>query len=602
MEILRTFDLLDRLITKYPKEDALVGKKNGEWIYYSTKSYIEHVNYLSYGLLALGYKKGDKIASVSNNRPEWNFMDMAMSQIGVVHVPIYPTISDEEYRHILSHSAVKSIIVSNKNIYKNVKEPIASVESIKEIYCFDDFPDAISWTNILEKGKEQANTYKEELQEIKKTISPDDLLSIIYTSGTTGLSKGVMLTHKNMVTNAIATQERVNITNEDRVLSFLPLCHVYERMVNYTFHYLCVSVYYAEHFGTISDDAKRFKVSCFVTVPRVLEVIYDKIISKGKDLSGIKKSIFFWAIKLGLRYNFIREKMPLYKLELKIANKLVFRHWREALGGNIKCLISGGAALQPRLARIFWAAGIPVLEGYGLTETSPVIAVNSIKKADHKIGTVGPVINGVEVKIAKDDEILVKGPSVMKGYYKAPEITAEVIDEDGWFHTGDVGKLIKGKFLKITDRKKEIFKNSAGKYIAPQLIENKFKESDLIEQIMIVGEGEKFVSAIISPNFNYLHYYASKYKLHYRDNSRLIKHEMIIKRMQREVTEYNKELGQVEQVKRFRMVCEPWSNQTGELSPTLKLRRRFLYKKYETILREIYQYAEGEKNRAMKKM
>ncbi len=600
MEILRSFDLLDRLSSEFPKEDALVGKISGEWTYYSTESYIQHVNWLSYGLLALGYQKGDKIATVSNNRPEWNFIDMAMSQIGAIHVPVYPTISEEEYQHILSHSEVRSIVVSDSLMYKKIKSVIDSIDTIKEVYSFDEVAGITHWKTILEKGKQLENEYKERLIEIKNSISEDDILTIIYTSGTTGLSKGVMLSHKNMMSNAIGTQERVNLSSEDRILSFLPLCHVYERMVNYTFHYLGVSIYYAENFGTISNDAKRFKVACFVAVPRVLEMIYDKIIAQGKDLSGLKKSIFFWAINLGLQFDFKKEQQWWYKTQLSIARKLIFKHWKKALGGNIKFLISGGAALQERLARVFWAAEIPVLEGYGMTETSPVIAVNSYKKEDHLIGTVGPIVKGVHVKIAEDNEILVKGSTVMKGYYKADDITAEVIDEEGWLHTGDVGELIDNKFLKITDRKKEIFKNSAGKYIAPQVIENKFKESDLIEQVMVVGEAEKFVSAIISPNFNYLHYYASKYKLHYRDNEELVKNEKVMKRMQKEVDKINKQLGQVEQIKRFRMVCSAWSNQTGELSPTLKLRRKYLYRKYEPILREIYQYSEGEENRALK--
>ena len=601
MEVTRTFDLLERLHKKFPKDDALVGKINGEWKYFSSADYVNHADYLSYGLIALGYKKGDKIATVSNNRPEWNFMDMAMSQVGVVHVPVYPTISFEEYEHILNHSDAKAIIISDKALHQKIKPILDKSETIKEVYSFDELEGVKNWKEILDLGKEKADEYKQELIDIKKSILPEDLLSIIYTSGTTGLSKGVMLSHNNMLSNAMASAKRVNLGPNDKMLSFLPLCHVYERVVNYTYQYIGLSIYYAENLGTIGNDLKRFKVQGFVTVPRVLEMIYDKIIAKGKDLTGIKKMLFFWALDLGLKFDFEKvQNNPFYSFQLKIANKIIFNKWREAVGGEIKTILSGGAALQPRLARVFWAAKIPIQEGYGLTETSPVIAVNAGNYPDNMIGTVGPILDGVTVKIAEDGEILVKGPNVMIGYYKSPEATKEIMDSEGWLHTGDVGALIDNKFLKITDRKKEIFKNSAGKYIAPQVIENKFKESDLIEQLMVVGEGEKFASALISPNFNYLHYYASKHKLHFRDNKELIQNETILKRYQKEINQLNKQLGQVEQIKRYRLVCEPWTNPTGELSPTLKLKRKVLYKKYDHILREIFQYADGEADRAKK--
>ncbi len=507
MKILRTFDLLERLQNEFPKKDALVGKINGEWKHFSTNDYVEHSNLLSYGLLELGFKKGDKIATVSNNRPEWNFIDMAMSQIGVVHVPVYPTISVEEYEHILVHSDAKAIIISDNSLYQKIKPILDKSNQINIIYSFDELENVLNWKQILELGRSNINKYKETLIDIKNSIQPNDLLSIIYTSGTTGLSKGVMLSHNNMLSNAIASAKRVNLTSNDKMLSFLPLCHVYERVVNYTYQYIGLSIYYAENLGTIADDLKRFKVQGFVTVPRVLEMIYDKIIAKGKDLTGIKKSLFFWALDLGLKFDFKKVKNnPIYRIQLKLANKIIFNKWRDAVGGEIKTILSGGAALQPRLARVFWAAGIPIQEGYGLTETSPVIAVNGSNYPNNMIGTVGPILDGVKVKIAKDGEILVKGPNVMLGYYKSEEETKQVINKEGWLHTGDVGVLIEDKFLKITDRKKEIFKNSAGKYIAPQVIENKFKESDLIDQLIVVGEGEKFASALISPNFNYLHY------------------------------------------------------------------------------------------------
>ncbi len=601
MELKRTFDLLERLHKLFPKQDALVGKIGGEWSYFSTEDYVKNANYISCGLLALGYKKGDKIASVSNNRPEWNFIDMGMSQIGVVHVPVYPTISHEEYQHILSHSDAKTIFISDKAIFQKINPIVENIPDLNDIYAFDPVDGVKSWTEVRDLGKEKYKELEPQLIASKQSISEDDLLSIIYTSGTTGLSKGVMLSHKNMVSNAIAAAKRVNLVPHDKMLSFLPLCHVYERVISYAYQYIGISIYYAENLGTIADDLKRFKVQGFVSVPRVLEMIYDKILTKGKDLEGIKKKLFFWAVDLGLRYDFNKFKTdPLYRFKLWIANRLIFSKWREAVGGNIKTIISGGAALQPRLARVFWAAGLPVQEGYGLTETSPIIGVNGIDPKDHRIGTIGPALDGVEVKIDEDGEILVKGSNVMLGYYKSPEETAKTIDKDGWLHTGDVGELIEGRFIKITDRKKEIFKNSAGKYIAPQVIENKFKESELIDQLMVVGEAEKFASALISPNFNYLHFYASKHKIHYRDNKELVQHPEIIKRLQKEVSRLNKHLGQVEQIKRFRLVCEPWTNASGELSPTLKLKRRVLYSKYEHILKDIYQYAEGEENRATK--
>jgi long-chain acyl-CoA synthetase len=601
MELTRTFDLLERLHREFPKNDALVGKIGGEWKYFSTEDYVKNANYVSCGLLALGYKKGDKIATVSNNRPEWNFVDMAMSQIGVIHVPVYPTISHEEYQHILSHSDARAIFVSDKTLFQKINPIVENIQALSEVYSFDSIDNVKNWNTILELGKDNFQEYESKLIEIKNNISEDDLLSIIYTSGTTGLSKGVMLSHKNMLSNAIAAVKRIDLLPEDKMLSFLPLCHVYERVVNYAYQYIGLSIYYAENLGTIADDLKRFKVQGFVTVPRVLEMIYEKIITKGKDLDGIKKKLFFWAVGLGLQFDFKKAKNNLwYMSQLWLANKIIFNKWRAGVGGNITTIISGGAALQPRLARIFWAAGLPVQEGYGLTETSPVIGVNGAKIKDHMIGTIGPALDGVDVKIAEDGEILVKGPNIMVGYYKSPEETQKIIDKDGWLHTGDVGELVEGRFIKITDRKKEIFKNSAGKYIAPQVIENKFKESELIDQLMVVGDGEKFASALISPNFNYLHFYASKHKIHYRDNKELIKHPNIQKRFQKEVAVLNKQLGQVEQIKRFRLVCEPWTNASGELSPTLKLKRRILYNKYEHILRDIYQYTEGEANRATK--
>lgn len=585
----RTFDLLDRYQSLYiHKTDVLAGKKNGSWIRYSVHDYIEKSNFISYGLLAMGFKRGDKIATVSNNRPEWNFMDMGMAQIGVIHVPIYPTISPDDYAYIFRHAEPKMLIVSDKMLYEKLKPIADKSSSIEKTYTFNSIDGVHNWISILELGKENAEKYIIELEKIKSAILPDDMVTLIYTSGTTGVPKGVMLSHHNLVSNFIATSMLHELDSNYRAMSFLPLSHIYERSLNYHYQYKGMSIYYAENLGTILENMKEVKPHLFVTVPRLLERIYVGIIGKGKDLSFAKKSLFFWAVNLGLRYERDHKNGKIYDLQLKIARKLIFSKWREALGGEVRYIVCGGAALQPRLGKIFTAAGLQILEGYGLTETSPVIAVNDPINNVVKIGTVGPVLDGVSVKIAEDGEILCKGPNVMLGYYKAPDLTENVIDSEGWFHTGDVGVLEDGKFLKITDRKKEIFKLSNGKYIAPQVIENKFKESFFIEQIMVIGENEKFASAIISPNFNFMHNWCSRHGISFRDNNELIQHTVVLERFQREVNQMNKTLGQTEHIKRFRLITEEWSPLTGELSPTLKLKRKYIYDKYKPLIEEIY--------------
>lgn len=596
MEITRIFDLLDHLKNNYPSDAILAAKKNGNWIKYSTDDYIRYSNLFSIGLLALGFEKGDKIATVTNNRPEWNFIDMGMLQVGIVHVPLYPTISLDEYKYILTHSDVKAVIISDKQLYAKLEKLIGTIPAITKVYIFNEVEGVANWNEIIALGEQNEAHFKTRFNEIKDTIKPEDLATIIYTSGTTGTAKGVMLSHRNLVTNFISTSKIQPLKYGHKVLSFLPLCHIYERMMNYHYQYLGISIYYAENMGTIAADLTEIKADGFTAVPRVLEKIYGKIVAQGKDLPWLKKEIFQWALKLGSRYELNGQNGKFYELKLKIADKLVFSKWRAAIGGRIQVVVSGGAALQPLLSRIFWAADIKVVEGYGLTETSPVIAVGYPFWPKIKFGTVGPILEGVEVKFDEEGEILVKGPNVMMGYYKDPEYTKQVFDEEGWFHTGDIGMMVDGEFLKITDRKKEIFKLSSGKYVAPQLIENKFKKSIFIEQIMVVGENEKFASALISPNFNYLHFWASKYKIHYRDNEELIKKTLVIERIQREVDLVNKELGDHEKIKRFRLVCEEWSPQSGELSPTLKLRRNIIYKKYDHILREIFQYSKNDEN------
>ncbi len=600
MGVTRIFDLLDRYSHSYgDKVDTLASKKDGTWVKYSTKDYIELSRYVSCGLLELGFKKGDKIATISNNCPEWNILDMGMLQIGVIQVPVYPTISAEDHAYILNHSDAKLAIISDKILYNKLKLIIDTISAIENIYVINDIDGVDNWMDIVKLGKKNCDKYSNQLDDIKKNISENDLATIIYTSGTTGSPKGVMLSHQNLVTNFIATSKIQPMTSEHKALSFLPLCHVYERMVNYQFQYKGISIYYAENFAKIADNIKELKVDGFNTVPRLLEKVYDKIISKGNDLPLLSRMIFFWAVNLGLKFDTLGNS-SWYKMRLSVARKLVFSKWHKALGGNLKIIVCGGSSLQIRLMRIFWAANIPIVEGYGLTETSPVVAVNHYDVNNLRFGTVGPVLENVKVMLSDDGEILCKGPNVMLGYYKDPDYTKEVINDDGWFHTGDIGRFEDDKYLRITDRKKEIFKTSAGKYIAPQAIENKFKESFLIEQVIVVGENEKFASALISPNFNHLHGWCTRKKIIYRDNKELVQNPAVVALYNKEVVKINKSLGQVEQISRFRLVCEEWTPQMGELSPTLKLKRKFIYRKYDAILKEIYSYAHDEKNRAIK--
>jgi long-chain acyl-CoA synthetase len=593
MEVTRTFDLIDWNCEKYPRDIMFGGKIEKEWVTYSTKSIKNLTDNFSYGLFALGYRKGDHIATITGNKAEWNIVDHGIAQCGMIHVPIYPTISSEEYSFILDHSEVKAVFVANKQIYSKVKAVASEIPAIKEIFSFDKTDGLRTIFDIIELGKKNMDKYMTELATVRNSINPSDMVTIIYTSGTTGTSKGVMLSHKNIISNAIATSYAHAFGFGFKALSFLPLCHVYERMMNYNYQFKGTSVYYVENMGAISEVMREIKPNICNVVPRLLEKIYDNIIGKGKNLPWIKKQIFFWAVNLGLKYR-LRGNSKFYKFRLYFARKLVFRKWKEALGGEIGVMVSGGAALQSRLEHIFWAAGIPVLQGYGLTETAPVIAVNPFRLPDIKLGTVGPVLDGVTVKIAEDGEILCKGPNVMMGYFKAPELTAEAIDREGFYHTGDIGRIEDGRFLRITDRKKEMFKLSAGKYIAPQTIENRLKESFFIEQAMVIGEHQKFASALLSPNFTFLHDWCFLHKIQFRDNAELIELPEIIERYAREVREVNKVLSEYEQIKRFRLVTEEWAPQTGELSPTLKLKRNIIRQRYGEMIKEIYLIKEKE--------
>lgn len=589
MDKFRLFDIVDFSLQKYPgKSDLLAGKINGRWEKYDAQRYKHMVNYVSVGLLELGIKKGDKIITISNNRPEWNFIDLGASQIGAIHTPVYPTLVEEDFEYIIKHVETPIIIVSDRLLYNKLTPIVSKIKKIKYFFTFNDVEGADNWDIIIEKGREKYTKRKNELTKIKAGITPDTVHTLIYTSGTTNNPKGVMLTHWNFVYQIYKLKAIIDINNTHTALSFLPLCHVFERAVNYTLQYLGSSIYYAEGFHKLAENISEIRPHIFATVPRVLERFYDKIISKGQKLNIIQKKIFFASIKHAEKFDF-HTKNVIYKSQQVLYDNLVYSQWRKAFGGRIKYVISGGAALSIRLAKIFWAAGIAVREGYGLTETAPVICFNRMPPNGIKLGTVGQKIGQEqEMKIAKDGEFLFKGPNLMKGYYKDENLTKEVIDKDGWFHTGDMGEICEDGFLTITGRKKELFKLSNGKYISPAIIENIFIESSLIEQMMVVGENQKFAGALISPNFTALHDFANENKLSFRDNYELIRLPQIIKLMKQEVIYLNKRLAQYERINTFRIVCEEWTPATGELSATLKKKRHILYKKYDALIQKMF--------------
>ena len=588
IEVKRTFDILAYILKEVPRADALGGKNNKDWYVYSTEQYVEKSHQFAMGLLSLGLQKGDKVATVTTNRPEWNFADMGIAMTGMVHVPIYPTISDEEYSYILDHAEIKVLIVGDKKLYEKLNPIAARLSQIQAVYSFEEIEGVPTIDDLMQLGEAHKAELTDQLELLNENIDAEDLATIIYTSGTTGIPKGVMLTHHNLVSNFMAHIHIHHLGKDHRVISFLPLCHVYERSVNYHFQYKGMGIYYVGNLGQIVSAIKEIKPHIFNSVPRLLERVYDGFVTKGNELTGIKKAIYFWALGLTRHFEYNKKYNFLLRQKIKLADKLIYSKWREALGNNIVYIVSGGAALQPRIARVLGMAGMINLEGYGLTETSPVIAVNNPISGAMKIGTVGEVLSNVQVKFAEDGEILCKGPGVMKGYYKAPELTAEVIDSEGWFHTGDIGILEDGKFLKITDRKKEMFKLSAGKYIAPQMIENKLKASFFIEQVMVIGADEKFASALISPNFIYLHDWCSQHKIRFQDNQELIQHPQVLAQLQKEVAAINKTLGEHEEIKRFRLVSDEWTPQSGELSPTLKLKRNYIAQKYRSTIEDIY--------------
>ncbi len=584
-EITRIFDLLPHNLEKFGETNEVVaGKEDGEWKVFTVKEYADCVQHISSGLIELGVMPGQKIATISNNRPEWNFLDMAIMQIGAVHVPIYPTISQSDYEYILNHAEVQYVFVAGWELLRKIEHILPNISTLKDIYTFKELREYKHLNELIALGKE--NPHNHEIEKRQNETKSDDVATIIYTSGTTGNPKGVMLSHKNIISNFKAVSWIPPIDHESRALSYLPLCHVYERMLNYMYQYMGTTVYYAENIGTIVDNLKEVKPQIMSSVPRLLEKIYDRIIAKGRRLKGVQKSIFFWAVNLGLGYG--RKSGWFYKIQLSLANKLVFNKWREALGGNFRLIVSGGAAIQPRLARIFWAARIPVLEGYGLTETSPVVAVSHFGENGLRFDAVGPALKGVDIKIASDNEILVKGPNVMQGYYREEEMTRQVIDENGWFHTGDVG-LMKEGHLRITGRKKEVFKTSFGKYVSPQPLENKLKESPFIENAMVVGENQKFAAALISLDFDHLKSWCRVKGVNYTSNEEMAKDPVIRKRIKKDIDEFNKGFGETEQIKKFALIPQTWSMENKELTPTLKLKRDVISRKYKDQIDNLFQ-------------
>ena len=589
ISVTRLFDFPYYQQEKYSNiSDALVTKQNGIWEKTSTQEYIDKANSVSRALLRMGIKKDDKIAIIStNNRTEWHIMDIGVLQTAAQTVPIYPTISEEDYEYILNHSEAMYCFVSDEEVLRKINLIRDKVPHLKEVYSFNTIEGCKNWKELLTLGEDQSN--QAEVEERKNNVSPNDLATIIYTSGTTGRPKGVMLSHDNIVSDVLNSASRIPFeAGNSRALSFLPICHIFERMILYLYQYYGVSVYFGEAIDKISDNLKEVKPNVMTAVPRLLEKVYDKIYAKGTELTGIKKSLFFWAIDLGLRYEPYGANGAWYELQLKIARKLIFSKWKEGLGGNLDLMVSGSAALQTRLARVFAAAEIPVMEGYGLTETSPVISVNDLRNKGFKVGTVGKVITNVEVKIAEDGEILCKGPNVMLGYYKDEKLTSEAVI-DGYFHTGDIGEIDKEGFLKITDRKKEMFKTSGGKYIAPQIIENTMKQSRFIDQIMVIGDGQKMPAAFIQPSFDFVKEWANIHKLNIGStNEAIITNEKVIKRIQEEIDLYNEKFGHWEQIKRFELTPEIWSIEGGELTPTLKLKRKIIMDKYKDLFDKIY--------------
>ncbi|SHG73362.1 long-chain acyl-CoA synthetase [Flavobacterium fluvii] len=587
-EITRLFDFPYYQLKHYNIPDALVTKYNGVWVKTSTEEYIAKANAVSRALLRMGIQKEDKIALIStNNRTEWNIMDIGILQTGAQTIPIYPTISETDYEYILNHSGSIYCVVSDIEVLQKINLVRANLPNLKEVFSFDEIEDCKNWKELLVLGEDQGN--QDQVEERKNSIKSEDLATIIYTSGTTGKPKGVMLSHKNIVSNVLSSTSKIPFEKgKGRAMSFLPICHIFERMVLYLFQYYGVSIHFGESIEKISDNIKEVKPTVMTCVPRLIEKVYDKIYSKGLELTGIKRKLFFWAVDLGLRYEPYGTNGFWYEFQLKIARKLIFSKWKEGLGGHLNLLVSGSAALQPRLARVFAAAEMPIVEGYGLTETSPVIAVNDMRNFGFKVGTVGKLIDNVEVKIAEDGEILCKGPNVMMGYFKDEALTKEAL-AGGYFHTGDIGEIDSEGFLKITDRKKEMFKTSGGKYISPQLLENAMKQSRFIEQIMVIGDGQKMPAAFIQPNFEFIREWEKLHKIPVDNtNAEIVSNPKVIERIKEEIDILNEKFGNWEKIKRFELTPDVWSISGGHLTPTLKLKRKIVMEKYKNLFDKIY--------------
>jgi long-chain acyl-CoA synthetase len=589
--VTRVFDLVELYKDEYSSiSDLLNVKKEGAWVSYSATDYVNYSQWISLGLLSLGIKKGTRVATIIVNCPEWNFFDMGILQSGAVQVPIYPTISEENYRYIFTDAEIEYLVFSDEDIYQRVKNIIPEIKGLKAVFSIEPVSGVRSWMEIVELGKNHRDPA--ELDAIKQAILPGDLATIIYTSGTTGRPKGVMSSHSNFVNNYKALAEIPPLKMHDRVVSFLPLCHVYERTAGYVYQSFGVSIFYIQNIDELGDSIREVRPHGFASVPRVFEKIYDRIVARGRNLPLPMKVLFFWALRQGHKFELNHERGFLYEVKLLLANILIFSKWRAAMGGQLKFIVSGSASLHPRLTRIFWAAKIPILEAYGLTETSPGITCFRFEPGGVKFGTVGPLLSGNQMKIAEDGEILCKGPNIMIGYLNRPEKTAEVIDAEGWFHTGDIGVIEDGKFLRITDRKKEIFKTSGGTYIAPQAIEQRFKESPFIEHIMVVGENQKFPAALIVPNFEHLKNWCGVKHIAYGSREKVIQNPRIIRRLAREIEHFNLALGQSSKIKKFRLIDDEWSLESGELSPTLKLRRKFIVEKYSKLIEDTYRSSE----------
>lgn len=586
MNVTRLFDLLDNYTENYPDQDAaLVCKREGAWKKFSICEYVELTNDLSYGMLALGIQPGDKIGIVSSNRPEWNMLDFATMQIGAVSIPIYPTISQNDYSHILNHAEMKMIFIEGKELRTKLKPILPEIKTLKEIFTFSDENSEYKYLDqLITLGKE--NRQPDKLTQLKASIRPDDLATIIYTSGTTGSQKGVMLSHHNIVSQ-LKSLESIPAKWSNKALSFLPLCHAYERMLVYLYQYLGISVYYAESLGTIAENIKEINPTMMSCVPRLLEKIYDKLYLSGKKLPFFSKIIYYWAFNLATKFQ-LEEMGWYYNIKYKLAEKLIYSKWRAAIGGNFDIVVSGGSAIQPHIASFFSAIGMPVFEGYGLSETSPVIAVSQRGENGRKFGTVGLPLPGVEVKLAERDEIICRGHNVMLGYYKDPKLTAQAIDNDGWFHTGDTGKFTPEGQLIITGRLKSIFKTSFGKYVNPQAIESRFTESAFIENMIVLGENKKFAAALLSPDFIYLKSWCNKHKIKYSTNAEMIEHPTIVKRYQEEIKHYNQFFGDFEQIKRYKLVHDEWTTAEGFLSPTLKIKRNVIESHYADAIEKLF--------------